>query len=161
MEKVYFYKTRLGVLGILCNGNSLTRIFFEGMYDIQKVVVEETDLHRKVYMQIEEYFDGYRRIFDIPYTLYGTSFQKRVCRLLLCIPYRKAVSYQDVAKMLGNEKASRAVGMANHKNPLMLIIPCHRVCGKNGNLTGYAGGLDIKQKLLTLERNYLQDTEWL
>lgn len=158
MDKVYFYKTSLGVLGIICNNHMLTRVFFDEMYDVKKMVIEETDLHRKVFTQIEEFLHGHRRIFDIPYQLNGTSFQKRVWNVLSCIPYGTTVSYQDVAKMLGNEKASRAVGMANHKNPLILIIPCHRVCGKNGSLTGYAGGLDRKEMLLTLESKYLEES---
>ena len=101
--------------------------------------------------QLEEYFAGHRRDFDLELDVDGTEFQKRVWSELSKIPYGKTVSYLDIAKRLKNEKAVRAVGTANGRNPLSIIVPCHRVVGSNGQLTGYAGGLNAKSVLLNLE----------
>lgn len=101
--------------------------------------------------QLEEYFAGRRRTFDLPIQPQGTDFQKSVWQALCEIPYGKTASYGDVARKIGNSKACRAVGMANNRNPIAIIIPCHRVVGADGKLTGYAGGLDKKEFLLKLE----------
>lgn len=102
--------------------------------------------------QLKEYFAMIRKDFDLPLSLKGTEFQLQVWNALKTIPYGSAVSYQDVACMIGRPKASRAVGMANNRNPLVIIIPCHRVIGKDGSLTGYGGGVEKKKILLDLER---------
>ena len=129
---------------------------------LQKIVVklsglisEELRLLKKKqsYQELLEYFAGKRKTFDIPLKQNGTDFQMRVWEALRQIPYGKTVTYKDIAKKVGNEKASRAVGMANHNNPICIIVPCHRVIGKNGDLTGYAEGLNVKEKLLKLEAN--------
>ncbi|HEX6928917.1 MAG TPA: methylated-DNA--[protein]-cysteine S-methyltransferase [Gammaproteobacteria bacterium] len=104
-----------------------------------------------VIRQLEEYFAGKRRDFDLPLAPHGTAFQQRVWNALLKIPFGKAVSYSDIAQRIGNPNAVRAVGLANGRNPIPVIIPCHRVIGKDGSLTGYGGGLPIKKKLLALE----------
>lgn len=103
--------------------------------------------------QLSEYFAGERRSFDVPLMPEGTEFQKKVWRALAEIPYGETRSYADIAAAVGSPKGSRAVGMANHVNPLPVIVPCHRVVGKSGKLVGYAGGLDMKTMLLELERN--------
>ncbi|MFA5624323.1 MAG: methylated-DNA--[protein]-cysteine S-methyltransferase [Bradymonadales bacterium] len=105
----------------------------------------------KVYWQITEYFEGRRKSFDISYALSGTPFQLRVWNALCEIPYGETRSYKDIAVRIGQPKACRAVGRANHSNPIMIMIPCHRVIGANGALSGYAGGVEIKKKLLELE----------
>ncbi len=102
--------------------------------------------------QLLEYFSRKRRTFDIPLSIHGSSFQKKVWSSLQSIPYGETRTYQQVAQMTGNPKAARAVGMANNRNPLHILIPCHRVIGKNGKLTGYAGGIGKKQYLLDLEK---------
>lgn len=112
---------------------------------------KETDLIVKAKKQLEEYFLGVRREFSLPLMPEGTEFQKKVWAALLTIPYGEVRTYGQIAAQVGNPKASRAVGMANHNNPIGIIIPCHRVIGANGKLTGYAGGLDKKQWLLQLE----------
>ena len=106
-------------------------------------------------IQLEEYFQGERKDFDIniKYSV-GTEFQRKVWDKLKEISYGETVSYKHIAKEIGNEKASRAVGGANNKNPLGIIVPCHRVIGSNSKLVGYAGGLDKKQYLLELESKY-------
>ena len=101
--------------------------------------------------QLDEYFAGRRKEFDLPLAPNGTVFQQNVWQALQKIPYGTTVSYKDIAVAIGNPQACRAVGMANHNNPIGIIVPCHRVIGANGKLTGYAGGLDKKQLLLDLE----------
>ncbi|PTM57943.1 methylated-DNA--[protein]-cysteine S-methyltransferase [Desmospora activa] len=104
-----------------------------------------------VTQQLREYFVGRRRSFDVELDLYGTSFQKLVWAQLWTIPYGELRSYKEVAQGMGAAKAVRAVGGANNKNPVPIIVPCHRVVGSNGSLVGYGAGLDIKETLLTLE----------
>ncbi|MCU4481088.1 methylated-DNA--[protein]-cysteine S-methyltransferase [Acinetobacter ursingii] len=103
--------------------------------------------------QLIEYFSGQRKVFDIPLDFEGTDFQKQVWSALLTIPYGETRSYKQIAQQLGNEKAVRAVGAANGKNPISIIAPCHRVIGAGGALVGFAGGLDKKEVLLRLELN--------
>lgn len=105
----------------------------------------------KAFTQVEEYLRKERKSFDLPFKLKGTIFQIKVWQELLKTPYGETVSYGEIAEKLGNPKGARAVGMAVRNNPLWIIVPCHRVIGKNGNLTGYAGGLEIKRKLLQIE----------
>lgn len=114
---------------------------------------DETSLLSDAKKQLQEYFAGSRKTFDLPLHPYGTEFQKSVWKALQNIPYGETASYKDIAEAVGNEKASRAVGMANNKNPLPIFIPCHRVIGSNGKMVGYAGGLSIKEKLLEIESN--------
>lgn len=111
-----------------------------------------TALTDRVFQQITEYLDGARRTFDFPYLLRGTQFQQKVWRALLNIPYGETRTYSQIAAAVGSPKAARAVGMANHQNPILIAIPCHRVIGADGSLTGYGGGLDMKEALLELER---------
>ncbi|MDR3181410.1 MAG: methylated-DNA--[protein]-cysteine S-methyltransferase [Planctomycetaceae bacterium] len=111
-----------------------------------------TPFLRKVEKQLKEYFDGKRQIFDIPVILNGTPFQTAVWNVLRKIPFGKTRSYKDVAVRLGNPQSCRAVGSAIHRNPVSIIVPCHRVIGSDGSLTGYAGGLDVKRFLLEHER---------
>lgn len=101
--------------------------------------------------QLREYFAGTRRTFDLPLAPRGTAFQQQVWAALRAIPYGETRTYGELAAAIGSPSASRAVGMANHHNPIPIVIPCHRVIGANGTLTGYAGGLEIKRKLLALE----------
>ncbi|MFW2488769.1 methylated-DNA--[protein]-cysteine S-methyltransferase [Clostridium chromiireducens] len=155
MKNVFYYNTKIGKMGIEENGAAITRVFFltkESQREVAKK--EETILLKEAIKEINEYLDGKRNSFDLPLSPEGTEFQKKVWDALKEIPCGETRSYGEIAKIIGNEKASRAVGMANNKNPIMLIIPCHRVIGANGKLVGYAGGLDIKEKLLNLEKNY-------
>ena len=107
--------------------------------------------------QLDEYFSGKRKVFDIPLLFLGTSFQKRVWQTLVNIPYGKTVSYSDLAKQIGMPSAVRAVANANRANAISIFVPCHRVIGSNGTLTGYAGGLSAKQYLLQLENAFNPD----
>ena len=105
--------------------------------------------------QLREYFDGRRRGFDLTLAPEGTPFQQRVWRELLTIPYGETISYGELARRIGSPNGSRAVGLANGANPISIIVPCHRVIGSNGKLTGYGGGLKNKEWLLALERGQL------
>ncbi len=118
---------------------------------------DESPLLAEAEHQLAEYFLGLRQNFDLPLNPKGTAFQQKVWQALLQIPYGQTASYKEIACKIGNEKAYRAVGLANHNNPIGIIIPCHRVVGANGNLTGYAGGLEKKQKLLELEQRVISN----
>ena len=102
--------------------------------------------------QLEAYFEGRRQSFDLPLAPEGTPFQRAVWQALTEIPYGETISYGELARRIGKPHASRAVGLANGANPLPIVVPCHRVIGADGSLTGFGGGLDIKRKLLSLER---------
>lgn len=109
---------------------------------------------RECIRQLNEYFAGERRYFDLPLAPQGTAFQQQVWRELQRIPYGVTISYGEMARRIGNPTASRAVGLANGANPIAIIVPCHRVIGASGKLTGFGGGLDIKQRLLDLEQGH-------
>ena len=155
MKNTFYYNTKIGEIAIEENGVAITRLYFVNK-DLEKEVEikEETALKKKAIKEIKEYLEGKRNSFDLPLEPEGTEFQKMVWNVLREIPYGETRSYGEIAKLIGNEKASRAVGMANNKNPIMIIIPCHRVIGVNGKLVGYAGGLDVKEKLLNMEKNH-------
>jgi methylated-DNA-[protein]-cysteine S-methyltransferase len=113
--------------------------------------VEDAGPFREVVRQLKAYFDGQLKAFDLPLAPQGTEFQRQVWRALQTIPYGRTKSYGEIARRLGRPEASRAVGAANGQNPIPVIIPCHRVIGADGSLTGFGGGLPIKRKLLALE----------
>lgn len=154
MKNMIYYKSPIGNLIIMEEENAIIKLCFkeQEITNIKDIQEFETPLLKKAKKQLEEYFEGKRKKFDLALRLNGTSFQNKVWKALLNIPYAKTCSYKDIAKNIGNENASRAVGNANNKNPLPIFIPCHRVIGSNRKLIGYAGGLDIKIKLLELER---------
>ena len=112
----------------------------------------DDDVFAEVATQLDEYFAGERTTFDVPMTLEGTDFQRRVWAQLCSIPYGETISYGELARRVGNPKASRAVGLANGRNPVAVIVPCHRVIAADGSLGGYGGGLDRKVHLLGLEQ---------
>lgn len=151
MKNIFFYDTKIGKIAIIDNGKEITNIeIAEDKYSDDFILLE-TELINNAGKQLLDYLDGLRTTFDLPLNPNGTVFQKKVWNALCNIPYGETRSYKQVAEAVGNNKASRAVGMANNKNPIMIVIPCHRVIGSNGSLVGYAGGLDIKEKLLFLE----------
>lgn len=154
----YFYDMPIGRMFIAEDGagisvvqlvNSLNEEYYLNNYSLM-----ETELINNAASQLMEYFEGRRKKFSIKLNPHGTPFQKKVWGALLEIPYGETRSYKDIAEAIGNKNACRAVGMANHKNPVMCIIPCHRVIGSDGSLTGYGAGIEIKEKLLLLEKTY-------
>lgn len=144
----FTYKTPVGNITVEDNGEFVTAVSFSKKRSSDK----ESELAKITYFQLQEYFQKKRKEFQIPVKPVGTDFQRLVWKSLREIPYGQVVSYKDIAQKIGNPKACRAVGMANNKNPIAIIIPCHRVIGKDGSLTGYAGGLDLKKYLLDLEK---------
>ncbi len=144
------YPFPLGRLKISCDGDAVISI---GRTE-DAPNGDGTALTDLAYTQIMEYFEGRRRSFTFPYTLFGTDFQKKVWRALCDIPYGETRTYREIAVAVGNPKACRAVGMANNKNPIAIAVPCHRVIGSDGRLVGYAGGLDMKEALLRLEKKF-------
>lgn len=117
-------------------------------------LVREDDAGQPYRAQLEQYFAGKRKYFDLPLEMRGTPFQRRVWEALLAIPYGETRSYKDVAETIGSARAVRAVGGANNRNPLPIVVPCHRVIGANGSLVGYGGGMPIKVQLLRLEAQH-------
>lgn len=146
------YKAPFGDIFIKTDEKFLLDLSFS-LEDID-CVLKETKVSLDVKKQLEEYFNGRRYEFDVPLFLDGTEFQKSVWRELCKIPYGKTLCYEDIAIKIGNPKAARAVGLANNKNNIAIFIPCHRVIGKNGSLTGFAGGLDTKEFLLEHEKKW-------
>jgi methylated-DNA-[protein]-cysteine S-methyltransferase len=150
-KNIFFYTFNKIVIGIAADENSIVGLDF-GRAVPDGFTRAETPLIQKAAEQIEEYFAGKRKKFSLPIVMRGTEFQMDVWRALQSIPYGETRSYKDIAAQIGRPKAVRAVGMANHRNPISIIVPCHRVIGHNGSLTGYGGGLPLKQYLLELEQ---------
>lgn len=150
--------TPIGKLRIVANGAGLKAIKFED--NTAKVTKSDPkdDLLAMAVQQLQEYFEGDRKTFDLPLAPAGTDFQLRVWRALQTIPWGRVCSYADIARAIDKPTAVRAVGAANGRNPLPIIVPCHRVIGSDGSLTGFAGGLDMKRQLLDLEGS-LQDRQ--
>jgi len=155
MKNVFFYDTTIGKIGIAEDGTFITNVYFEDEKGAKDANLIETPLLKEAAKQINEYFNGDRKNFELPISPFGTEFQQSVWKALQEIPYGETRSYKEIAIAVGNEKACRAVGMANNKNPISIIIPCHRVIGTNGKLVGYAGGLKIKDYLLNMEKTHL------
>lgn len=150
-EKLY-YKTPYNSLKIEIKDGKLITMKKTNQ-DIKENILPESEIGKKIFIQLDEYFQGKRITFDIPCELIGTNFQKTVWQKLLEIPYGQLRSYKDIAISIKKENGFRAVGNAIGKNPIWIIIPCHRVVGSNGSLTGYAGGIDMKKGLLMLEKD--------
>lgn len=156
MNSYDYLETTLGLMEIICEDESLVGLKLVS----EKTYIEsESKASREVKSQILEYLDGSRKAFNIPFKLTGTDFQKRVYEETLKIPYGSTKTYGEIASSIDNPKSMRAVGMALGKNPIWIIIPCHRVIGKNKKLTGFAGGIDKKLSLLKLENPEIEIKE--
>ena len=149
MNRYAFYNTELGLIKI---GYTNSAGFAISRVERIDAPDQPSELSGQVYEEIREYLAGKRQSFDFGYELQGTEFQMSVWRALAGIPYGQTRTYRQIAEASGSPRACRAVGMACNKNPLMIVIPCHRVVGSDGSLTGYAGGLELKKHLLELER---------
>lgn len=156
MEDVAYISTPLGIAKITGNSDGITSIIILNSEEPLTDIIPET-LEDVVY-QLNEYFEGTRREFSLNLNPQGTAFQKRVWSELEKIPYGRTASYMELSKYLGDAKAIRAVGSANGRNPLWIVIPCHRVIGSDGSLTGYAGGLHRKKWLLEHESPHKQQS---
>ena len=147
MRDVYSYITDVGTFTYLEEDNAITSISLNEIHTNTK----ETNLIKQAHQEMMEYLKEERFDFTFPIHYSGTEFQEKVWHALLEIPYGKTKSYKEIANQIGHDKASRAVGSACKNNPLLIVVPCHRVIASNGKLTGYAYGLSLKEKLLTLE----------
>ena len=155
MRKYCYYQSPIGKLLLLGDEGALEELHFPNSQQ-QKQIPEDWQYDeacfKNVLQQLAEYFAGKRQTFELEMAAKGTAFQKRVWQELQKIPFGQTASYGEIAERIGNSKASRAIGMANGKNPIPIIVPCHRVIGKDGSLTGFGGGLDVKRQLLKLEK---------
>lgn len=149
--KQYLLNSKIGPLYFVATDSALRGIFWEKQSSPFIQSFKECAVLERAVRQVEEYLAGERSQFDLPLEPLGTEFQMKVWRELARIPYGKTISYTELAKRIRNEKAVRAVGTANGRNPLSLVIPCHRVIAADGSLGGYAGGLETKKRLLALE----------
>lgn len=150
-----YFPSPIGRLLLVGENNILTELYFANTADRMAIPTgwrEDEAPFVPVMSQLGQYFNKSRTTFDLPLDPRGTAFQKGVWQELLRIPYGETASYGDIAERIGTPKACRAVGMANRRNPIPIIIPCHRVIGRDGSLTGFGGGLAVKEKLLALEQ---------
>ena len=148
----YSYETKLGSVTIVEEDGALLAIT---THRTCEGIKQETPLINEAYRQLSEYLLGERKSFDLPLNPRGTVFQQQVWKALCDIPYGETRSYKQIAEAIGNPKAVRAVGMANNRNPLLIVVPCHRVIGANGKLVGYGAGIEKKEFLLKLEKSLL------
>lgn len=159
MQLVYMYMdSPVGALKLVAHDHALVAVMWDNEDHKRVRLAELIEDHQhpmllRVKKQLEQYFAGQRQQFDLPLDFKGTDFQQQVWQTLLTIPYGETRSYKEIAVQIGNKKAVRAVGAANGKNPISIIAPCHRVIGSSGALVGFAGGLDKKQILLSLEQS--------
>jgi len=151
MKHFYKYNNKICNLFIAEDNGAICGVYFDKDKRLEGFEKQETPLIKKAAKQLEEFFGEKRKVFDLPLVFHGTDFQVSVWKALQKIPYGKTRSYGEIASIIKNPKASRAVGLANNRNPISIIVPCHRVIGHNGKLVGYGGGLDLKQRLLELE----------
>ena len=152
MHSVFFCQTGIGKIGIAELRGAITNLYFQEEQISCNFTILETDLLKEAARQLQDYLAGKLREFDLPLAPAGTYFMQRVWVNLRTIPYGETRSYQEVAQAVGSGKAARAVGLACNRNPIPIFIPCHRVIGAGGKLTGYRGGLKIKADLLEMER---------
>lgn len=148
---IYSYCTSIGKIAIAEKSASITNVYFVTDPIPQHFNICETSTIKEASIQLNLYLEGKLENFSLPLLPGGTNFMQKVWQSLCKIPYGATANYRDIASDIGNPNATRAVGLANNRNPIPIFIPCHRVIGTNGKLTGYRGGLDIKQKLIDLE----------
>ena len=156
MKKVFYYETDIGKIGIAEEYGFITNLYFMCMKQPLNAKQIETDIIKETNIQLNEYIAGERNEFDLPLNPTGTDFQQTVWSEILNISYGKTKSYKDIAESIGNTNATRAVGNACNKNPIPIIIPCHRVLNNDSKITGYVGGIELRQKLFEIEKIVIQ-----
>ena len=157
MEKIYFQQTQspFGKIHLLATDKSLIGVLFDKNFEqagYKNLILNENHVLAKTKRQLSEYFAGTRFDFNLPHYFDGSEFQKKVWQSLTQIPYGKTISYQEQGALIQNPNAVRAIGRTNGQNQFCIIVPCHRVIGKDGSLKGYAGGIEIKESLLNFEK---------
>jgi methylated-DNA-[protein]-cysteine S-methyltransferase len=150
--RLYFRQLSIGRIGIAEEDGCITNLYFETDAVPPDAELRETEVIREGFRQLEAYLAGDLESFSVPVAPHGTAFMSAVWKILCAVPYGETASYKEIAAAAGNPKAFRAVGLASNRNPVPLFIPCHRVIGSNGKMVGYRGGLDVKRKLLELEK---------
>ncbi|MCS5554788.1 MAG: methylated-DNA--[protein]-cysteine S-methyltransferase [SAR324 cluster bacterium] len=165
IEDYCYYQSPIGLIRMAETEGFLTRADFveqspEAEHFQSGYMPNSNTLLNDACTQLDEYFEGKRRKFDLALKSHGTDFQRSAWKSLLRIPYGETRSYLQQAESISNPRAIRAIGQANSRNPISIIIPCHRVIGKNGSLTGYAGGLDRKTRLLALEHRFMHEQNY-
>lgn len=150
---IFFYDTDIGKIGIEEKDGFIVKVHFGSNTSFEDEDIKEIDVIKNAYIQLNKYLKGEIKEFNIPLKVDGTEFMKEVWNGLLKIPYGETLSYKELGEKIGRPKAARAIGIACNKNPIPIFIPCHRIVGSNGNLTGYLGGLNIKKRLLEIEKN--------
>lgn len=148
---INFYDFSIGRIGIVEADEKVAKIYLQVDKVSKEISIKETPLIKDAACQLKSYLAGELREFNLPFDPSGTDFMKQVWEKLCEIPYGKTATYKEIAEKVGTPKAARAVGLANNRNPIPIIIPCHRVIGSDGSLTGYRGGLSLKRKLLEIE----------
>lgn len=152
MKNYVYYDSPIGKLTLISEENAIVGLYFgEVSVDGKE---EKSEVLENAITQLGQYFDGKRKDFDLPLKFYGTEFQQKCWNALLTIPYGETRTYKEISEIVNCPKGYRAVGLANNKNPISIIAPCHRVIGANGKLVGYGGGLDKKEFLLNLEKTH-------
>ena len=165
MEKIFysFMETQFGTLLLASTEKGMKRIMLSGSNQLNQLrqefgknqLRENKNFNENAAEQLRQYFQGKRKQFSLPLDLEGTDFQKQVLRAVQEVLYGTTQSYKEIAQKIGNPRAVRAVGNANRTNPLPIIIPCHRIIGSDGSMTGYGGGIDLKRKLLEFEKQHV------
>jgi len=150
---MFFYESEIGRIGITEKDGRITNVYITDDELPEDVEICETPLLKEAAGQLKSYFAGELKEFSLPLEPSGTAFMKRVWSALCEIPYGKTATYKEIAEKVSVPKGARAVGLANNRNPIAIFIPCHRVIGADGSLTGYRGGLEIKKRLLELEKS--------
>jgi len=158
-KSLCYMDTPIGRIAIAEDGTGISDLIFAPsgvplIPALSEATLRETPLLRKAVTQLREYFQGERKIFDLPLSYWGTDFQMDDWQALLTIPYGQTRSYKEIAVQIGRPKAYRAVGLANNRNPISIIVPCHRVIGHDGAMVGYGSGIPMKEYLLKLEREH-------
>ena len=149
----WMFDTPIGYMALGAENGSLIRVYLPNA-PTPRLMPRKTPLLERAEQQLQEYFRGDRKMFDLPLAPEGTDFQKRVWTALQTIPYGETRTYKQLASMANCPQGYRAVGMANNRNPLPILIPCHRVIGADGSMTGYTGGMELKRALLELEKKF-------
>ncbi|HEX2926949.1 MAG TPA: methylated-DNA--[protein]-cysteine S-methyltransferase [Ruminiclostridium sp.] len=152
MMPAYFYETDIGRIHIVEKGNSITNLYFSTDKLPPDMDLYETPVLKEAALQLKSYLNGDLRKFSLPLSPAGTDFMRKTWTSLCHIPYGQTATYGEIAGIIGSPKAARAVGLANNRNLIPIFIPCHRVIGADGTLTGYRGGLGLKKKLLDMEK---------
>ena len=150
----WMFDTPIGYMGLGAENNALVRVYLPNT-PTPRLMPRKTPLLEQAEQQLQEYFQGHRQTFDLPLAPEGTPFQKHIWATLQTIPYGQTRTYKQLACMVDCPNGFRAVGMANNRNPLPILIPCHRVIGADGSMTGYLGGVELKRILLNLEKKYV------